>query len=72
MKFEDLSQETRDWLRDLGQFSPITDAKRKTLKGVHHDPDEGPGKWYISSSDLREIAKACIETADWLDLRAEQ
>lgn len=72
MKFEDLSQETRDWLDDLGQFRPTADAKRKTMRGVFNNPDGGNEQWYISSSNLREIAKACVETADWLDRRAEQ
>lgn len=66
---KDISKAARGWMMFLGDFSPLTDPKEKALKGYMHDED-GAGKVYISSSELRELASACIEAADWLDKRA--
>lgn len=53
-------------LKELGEYSPTVHAVNKELKG-HHDG----GKSYITSDELRELAAACIEAADWLDNRAD-
>lgn len=69
MKWEDLSQKTRDVMRELGNFGPTVNPARRELKGWTWD-EEGLGKTYWTSADLRDIAAACAEAADWLDKRA--
>lgn len=66
---DDLSNLAKTWMQYLGGFSPTTNASEKTLKGYMHD-DDGGGKVYLDSGELRELAKACNEAADWLDKRA--
>ena len=70
MNWQDVSVESRNILKELGNFSPTVNAAHRDLKGYTLDADGEPGKCYYSSDDLREIAKACIEAADWLDKRA--
>lgn len=54
-----------DVLRELGSYSPTVRVEEKMLKGSHDG-----GKSYMDSHDLRELAAACTEAADWLDARA--
>ncbi len=70
MEWEDVSENTRDTMNMLGDFSPTVHAKKRELKGFIHDEDGG-SKTYWDSDDLRQIATACIEAADWLDQRAK-
>lgn len=70
MNWTDVSQKARDVMKEFGNFSPTVHAANKEVKGYTHD-DEGGGKCYWSSDDLRGIAAACIEVANWLDKRAE-
>jgi hypothetical protein len=70
MQWEDLSNKTRDTMKMLGEFSPTVHAQNRELKGYTHD-DEGGGKTYWTSDDLRQISTACSEAADWLDQRAK-
>lgn len=51
-------------LKELGEFGPTVNPVNRELKGYID------GKCYYDSKDLRELAAACIEAADWLDLRA--
>jgi hypothetical protein len=51
-------------LRELGEFGPTVNPALKELKGYID------GKCYYDASDLRELAAACIEAADWLERRA--
>jgi hypothetical protein len=44
--------------------------KKRELEGYMHD-DEGGGKVYLDAGELRELASACNQAADWLDKRAE-
>ncbi|MBQ0917499.1 hypothetical protein KBW71_03520 [Hydrogenophaga aromaticivorans] len=69
MKWEDVSEAAREVMKDMGNFSPTVNAKHKMVKGYMHD-DEGGGKVYLDSGDLRTIAAGCIEVADWLEKRA--
>ena len=55
----------------LGDFTPILDEKAKTLKGYMYD-EEGSGSVYITATELRELATACNEVADWLDKRSSE
>ena len=55
----------------LGNFSPTVRKDDRLVKGYMLDED-GSGKVYLSSGDLREIAKSCVEVADWLDKRATE
>ena len=52
-------------LRDLGDFGPTVNTANRDLKGYID------GKCYYDAGDLRELAAACTEAADWLDKRAE-
>ena len=63
--WSELDKETLGWMTELGNFSPTTNIESKQLKG-HTDE----GKTYYDSSDLRQIAKACLDAANWLDERA--
>lgn len=65
----DLSGLALTWMKFLGDFSPVSNPKEKQLKGYMHD-DDGGCKVYLDSGELRELAQACIEAADWLDKRA--
>lgn len=68
----DLSPKARRVMRELGGFGPVTDASRRTVKGYTYDEDGIGCKTYYTSDDLREIAEACLEVADWLDDRAKE
>lgn len=70
MDWSDLNPNTRDWMKILGEFGPTVHAQNAEIKGVMYDADaDGMGRVYIASAELRELAKACIEVADWLDKR---
>lgn len=70
MNWEDVSERTRDVMKELGNFGPTVDAIDRAVKGWTYEDGEC-GKTYWTSDDLRQIAAACIEAADWLDRRAE-
>lgn len=70
MKWSDVSYDARAWLDTLGSFSPTVHAPNRELKGYLHDLEGGDGRTYFSAADLRRIAEACTEAADWLDKRA--
>lgn len=67
---QDISEEARETMKFLGNFSPTVHAKNKEVKGYMLD-DDGGCKVYLSSDDLREFAESFIEVANWLDKRAE-
>ena len=67
MEWTDVSEDARDWLKMLGDFSPTVHAKQRELKGYLSDE----GRTYFDAGDLRNIAAACIEADDWLDMRAD-
>ncbi len=67
MEWTDVSEDARDWLKMLGNFGPTVHAKNRELKGYLSDE----GRTYFDAGDLRNIAAACIEAADWLDKRAD-
>ena len=52
-------------LGDLGEFSPTVRVEERMLKGYID------GKCYYDPGDLRRMAAAFTEAADWLDKRAE-
>lgn len=66
----DLSPNARRVMRELGGFGPITDDSQRTVKGYTYDEDGIGCKTYYTSGDLRGIADACLDVADWLDNRA--
>ena len=68
--WNDVSEDARDWLGTLGGFGPTVHAEQRELKGYLHCSDGGDGRTYFDSDDLRKIAAACIEAAEWLDKRA--
>ena len=70
MEWTDVSEDARDWLEMLGHFSPTVHAQNRELKGCLHHEDGEDGRTYLDAGDLRNIAAACNEAADWLDKRA--
>lgn len=71
MFWEQVSEKSREIMKKLGDFSPTVHTQEREVKGYTFDEDGG-GKTYWTSYDLRNIASACIEVADWLDSRAKQ
>ena len=71
MQWDDISDKGKAWMRDLGNFGPTANAKERTVKGYMHDDDGGDGRTYLDSGDLRGLAAACNEVADWLDKRSD-
>jgi len=69
-KWQELSENTLAEMRSLGNFGPTSRESDRLIKGYMWD-DDGGGKCYWSSDDLRKTAVACIEVADWLDERAD-
>ena len=67
----EVSESSRGWMRTLGNFSPTVLTERREIGGVTVDDDGELVKTYFDSKELRELATACIEVADWLDLRAD-
>jgi len=69
-QWQDLSQEARDVMRELGNFGPTV---RNEVKGYMWDDEScGNVKTYFDSADLRRIAAACAEVASWLESRAHE
>ena len=58
------------WMNFLGGFCPTAHEQKRELEGYVHDAD-GCGKVYLDAGELRELASACNQAADWLDKRAE-
>lgn len=67
----DISNSAKAWMKLLGNFGPTVLAERKELKGYTVDDDGDHVKTYYDSDELRELAAACTEVADWLDRRAD-
>ena len=65
-----ISSLAHTWMKFLGDFSPTVREENRELKGYMHD-DEGGRKVYLDAGELRELASACNQAADWLDKRAE-
>ena len=71
MEWTEVSEDARDWLKMLGGFGPTVHAKQRELKGCLHSEYGEDGRTYLDAGDLRNIAAAMIEAADWLDKRAD-
>ncbi|PNG11916.1 hypothetical protein [Stutzerimonas stutzeri] len=67
----DISGSAKAWMQLLGNFGPTVLAARREVKGYTSDADGDVVKTYYDSGELRELALACTEVADWLDRRAE-
>jgi len=66
----EVSEVSRQWLKTIGDFGPTVHAKSRELKGYLHAEEGEDGRTYIDANELRELAAACVEAADWLDKRA--
>ena len=67
-----LSDNAIEQLEFLGSFAPTVNPSHKMLKGYMYDVDDGQyGRVYLEPSDLRALASACNEVAEWLEERAE-
>jgi hypothetical protein len=53
----------------LGDLVPTVHPQKKEAKGWVRD-EEGTGKVYYTSEDLRTVARGCMELAQFLDDRA--
>ena len=67
----EVSESSRGWMRALGNFTPTVNPLYRAVKGSMLGEYGDPEKTYFDSKELRELATACIEVADWLDLRAD-
>jgi len=63
------SELARDVMNGLGDFSPTVRAGDCMVKGHMASEYGEDGRTYWTSDDLRRIAQACNEVADWLDAR---
>lgn len=70
MKWEDVSEKSRERMRDLGHFGPTVRVENMEVKGNLADGYGGSESAYFDVVDLRELAAAFIEVADWLEKRA--
>lgn len=70
MEWESVSPKARAWMADLGNFSPTVRAANREVKGRIADENGELCKTYFTADDLRSLAVACIEVANWLDKRA--
>lgn len=66
----EVSESARGWMRTLGHFAPTVNPDHREVKGSMLGEYGDAEKTYFSSSELRELAAACSEVADWLDKRA--
>ncbi len=66
----ELSQLTRDVMKEMGGFGPTVRASAKMIKGYIGEDQEG--QCYMGPEELRDRAKAMIEVAGWLEKRAAQ
>lgn len=66
MQWEDISENAGYWMEFLGNFGPTVHVNNREVRGYMD------GRTYLTSNDLRELAIALNEVADWLDKRAEQ
>lgn len=65
----DLSESAKDTMNFMGDFCPTAHTGDKQVKGYMVD-DDGGGKVYLTSGDLRQMAADFIEVAAWLEKRA--
>ena len=66
----EVSENSRAWMRTLGNFTPTVNAAYREVKGSMLGEYGDAEKTYFSSLELRELAAACVEVANWLDARA--
>lgn len=59
--WEELSPEAREWMLDLGHFSPT--RRPGELKGYMRDRDGDNCKTYFTAADLEGLAAAATEVA---------
>ena len=62
-QWKDLSKETLEVMKDEGDYCLLNHGKG--IKGYIGEEQEGQS--YMDSHDLRKVAKAFIEVADFLD-----
>lgn len=67
----EFTEREKETLEFLGRFGPTVDPVACELKGYMAD-DEGVGKVYLRSPDLRAIAEDLVSIAQWLDERATE
>lgn len=68
---QQLSERALNTLELLGDFSPVNDPSKCTMKGFMFD-EIGSHKTYLTSDEFREMAEDFIEIAIWLEQRANR
>lgn len=66
----EVTENSRAWMRTLGNFGPTVNPLYREVKGYMLGECGEADRTYFSSKELRELAAACNEVADWLDARA--
>jgi len=70
---KELSSNAIFWLEFLGNFQPTANVQHKSIKGWMIDRDAvGVESVYLDSENLRTIANALNETANWLEDRVRE
>ena len=65
------SQQTKKVLQEYGDFCLTSDGR--AVKGQVWDSEDACTYGsYLSSEDLRKIAAACIEVADYIDSKSQR
>ena len=70
--WDELSENAKCEMLNLGNFGPTVHAANREVKGYMLDPDGEAVNAYYTSDDLRQLASACVEVAEWLDERAAE
>ena len=70
--WKELNGLTQGWMSMLGGFSPTVNPQDKQVKGVMFDSEGEIIKAYLDPDELREIADACLEVAQFLEDRAKE
>lgn len=70
-EWKELSESALSTMQFLGNFGPTVHANQREVKGYMYD-DEGGGKVYLCSGELKTMAADLTEVAAWLDERAEK
>ena len=69
MEWNELPKRVLENMEWLGNFGPTTNVEDKLIKGYMYD-DDGGGKCYLSSKELRELSEDLLIIAIFLEQRA--
>lgn len=71
MNWEDISDNAREVMKELGNFGPTRNPLEALIKGYMACEEGDDGRTYYDPTDLHKIAEGCMEVALWLIHRKE-